>query len=164
MARNFDWSLKPLTVCLAFFGIPLNFNKKGMSPKIVAIFVSIFGCCIIGANFFFNGQRGLEIEQLEFMKEVQNFESPYTYFKFNPYGLIKLIKYISEMIFFCYVPFIHFVFIATVLFDPNWKKLIGLLEKIQRKVELDDEFYRKCRRHCFAALITLLLVSKYNFP
>ena len=148
-----------MTICLKFLGIPLSFIKKGDSSKIVVI-MSLFGCCIIGANFVLNGQRGLEIDQLEFMKEVQNFDSPYTYFKKNPYGLIKLIKYISEMIFFCYVPFIHVVFMLTILLDPNWRKLIGLLDKIQRKMKLDDEFYRKVRWHCQAALISLFLVSK----
>ena len=157
--NNFDWSLQPLTLCLKFLGIPLNFTKKGTSPNIVAILVSIFGFCIIGANFF-NGQRGIEIDQLEFMKKVHEFDSPFLYFKKNMYGLIKLVKLISEMIFFCYIPFIHFVFILTVLFDPNWKKLIGLLKKIQRKMKLDAEFHRKCRRHCFAALIFLSVVSK----
>ena len=157
--NNFDFSLKPLTICLKFLGIPLNFTKKGTSAKIIAILVSLFGCCIIGANFDLNSQRGIEIDQLDFMKKVQEFDSPYLYFEKNSFGLIKLIKTISEMIFFCYVPFIHAVFIVTILFDPNWKKLIGLLEKIQREIKLDKEFHRKCQRHCFAALISLSIVS-----
>ena len=160
--KSFDWSLKPLTIFLKFLGIPLNFTKEGASHKIVAIFVSFFGLCIIGSNFAFNSQRGIEIDQLDFMKEVQNFESPFLYFKKNPHGLIKLVKLISEMIFFCYVPFIHAVFILVVLLDPNWKKLIGLLEKVQKKMKLDEEFHRKCRRHCFAAFISLFVVSKRN--
>ena len=137
----------------------MNFTKKGTWHNIVAILVSNFGCFIIGANFALNGQRGIEIDQLDFMKEVEEFDSPYTYFKFNSYGLIKLVKLISEMIFFCYVPIIHVVFIATILFDPNWKKLFFLLEKIQREMTLRDEFHRKCRRHCFLALISLCVVS-----
>ena len=157
--NNFNWSLKPLTIFLRILGIPLNFTKKGTSPKIVEIFASIFGCFIIGANFALNSKRGIEIDQLEFMKEVYNFDSPFLYFKKNPHGLIKLVKLISEMIFFCYVPFIHFFFIATVLLDPNWKKLAGLLEKIQRKMKLDEIFHQKCRRHCFLALISLAIVS-----
>ena len=158
--NNFDWSVKPLTIFLKFLGIPLNLTKKQSWPKIDAIFVSVFGCCIIGANFALNGQRGIEIDQLDFMKEVQNFESPFLYFKKNPHGLIKLVKLISEMIFFCYVPFIHVVFICTVLFDSNWKTLNVLLEKIQRKMKLDEEFHRKVRWHCFGALIFLFLVRK----
>ena len=157
--NDFDWSLKPLMTSLNFLGIPMNFTKNGDSPKIITLFVAIFGCCIVGANFFLNGQRGIEIDQLDFMKEVYNFESPFLYFEKNPHGLIKLVKLISEMIFFCYVPFIHAIFMLTVLFDANFKKLIGLLEKIQRKMKLDEEFHRKCRRHCFAALISLSIVS-----
>ena len=124
------------------------------------MFVSIFGCCIVGANFILNGQRGIEMDQLDFMKEVYNFDSPFLYFQKNPHGLIRLVKIISEMILFCYVPFIHVIFIGTVLFDPKRKKLIDLLEKIQRKVKLDEEFHRNCRRHCIAALMSLLIVNK----
>ena len=160
---RFSLSLKPLTICLNFFGIPFNFARNGASSKMVAILVSILGCCIIGANYVLNGQRGLEIDQLEFMKEVKEFDSPFLYFKEHMYGLIKLVKLISEMIFFCYVPFIHVTFMLTVLFDPNWKKLISLLEKIQREIKLDEEFHKKVRRHCFIALISLFLVSKKKF-
>ena len=93
------------------------------------------------------------------MEEVQNYESPYTYFKFHTYGLIKLVRVISEMILFCYVPFIHVIFIFSVLFDPNWKKLIGILEKIQTEMKLDEEFHRACRRQCFMAHFLLIVVS-----
>ena len=155
--NSFHWSLRPLEFFLKCVGIPLSLSKKGIWPKMM---IATFGLCIIGANFAFNGQRGIEIDQLDFMKEVQNFDSPFLYFKKNSFGLIKLVKLVSEMIFFCYVPFIHVVFMLTVLFDPNWKKLIILLEKIQRKMKLDEEFHRKCRRLCFAALISLFIVSK----
>ena len=150
-----------MTFCLKLVGIPLDFSiqSKNQSPRLMKWLVPLFGLTIVVANFVFNGSRGIEIDQLKFMNNVQDFESPFTYFKFNPFGIVKLVKLMSEMIFFCYVPFIHVAFMATVLFDPNWKKLVVLLEKIQREMKLDEEFHRKCRLHCLIALLSLLAVS-----
>ena len=155
--KQFQWSLKPLTVCMKFVGIPLSFSrspKSKSSAKCIVIFLAI-----VTANLTINGPRGVEIVQLDFMNNVQNFDSPFLYFKENPQGLIKLVKVISEMIFFCYVPIIHVAFLVTVLFDPNWKKLIGLLEKIQTEMKLDEKFHQKCRRQCYLALFQLLMAS-----
>ena len=158
MNNQFQSSLKPLTLCLGLVGIPFNFRSNRSALK------CILGLIIIGANFGLNGPRGIDISQLKFMEDINLFESPFTYLQFNPFSIVKLVKIISEMIFFCYVPFIHFVFIATVLMDPNWKKLIGLLEKIQLEMKLSDSFHLKCRLHCLIALFSLLAVSRlYNW-
>ena len=159
MNRNeFQWSLKPLSTCLKFVGVPLNFSSTKInagSVKFVVIFV-----VIVMANLSINGPRGVEVIQLDFMKQVRNFDSPHLYFKANPFGLIKLVRVISGMIFFCYVPVIHFAFMTTVLCHPSWKKLIVLLEKIQMEMKLDEKFHKKCRRQCYLALVYLLVVSR----
>ena len=157
--KQFQWSLNPLVISMNGVGFFLNFSEKPLSRKTRAM-IFLLGCCIILANFIINGPRGIEISNLEWMEDVKNYESPFAYFKKNPFGIVRLVRNISDMIFFCYVPFIHVVFILTVLFDCNWKKLIFFLEKIQRKMKLDEEFHRRVRRHCFAALISLFFVSK----
>ena len=153
--NHFGWSLKPLVVCLKFVGIPTNFsNANKSSTKFVLIFL-----VIVIANVVINCPRGVDARQLDFMKEVLNFDSPFLYFRANPQGLILLVTAIAEIIFFCYVPVIHVAFLLTVLFDPNWKKIVGLLEKIQLEMKLSEEFHKKCRLQCNFALVQLFLVK-----
>ena len=157
MKKTFDFSLNPLKTCLQFAGIPLNWSAKKKTNTVVKTLVLLVA--IITANLFTNGPRGIEISRFEFMEQREKYDSSFIYLKINPYGIIKLVTIISDMAFFCYVPFIHVTFVATVLFDPNWKKLIGLLDKIQRELKLDEKFHRKCRRICFVALFQLAIVS-----
>ena len=159
--EDFGWSLNPLTTFLQLFlGIPLScstIKKKKSKIKILALFAAI-----VVTNLFINGPRGIEISRFQFMSKIYSndkYESSYRYLKENPFGIVKLVKIIADMAFFCYVPFIHITFVATILFDPNWKKLIEILDKIQRKMKLDKEFHRKCRRMCFMALVQLSIVN-----
>ena len=163
MEKDFNSNLNPLSTCLELVGIPLNsFTKKNREKcagKVVFLLVAI-----VSANLFINGPRGLEIDRLKFLEKIYADDapfndSPYLYLKLNPFAIVKLVKIIAEMIFFCYVPFIHFTFVAMIFFDPNWKKLIGLLDKIQREMKLNDEFHCKCSRICLAALFQLVIVS-----
>ena len=93
------------------------------------------------------------------MEARHYYDSPFQYLKQNPFAIVKLFAIIADMAFFCYVPFIHVTFIVMVLFDPNWKKLVTILSKIQREMKLDNEFHRKCRKICFLALFQLFVVS-----
>ena len=158
--QRFNQSFKPILVCLKFVGIPLNFyNKQQKSRKVFIAVPIILGCCLVLSNLFLNGPRGIELQRLDWMKDIRNFESPREYFKTNPFGIIKLVKIISDMIFFCYVPFIYLVFIGTIVFDPNWSKMILILQKIHREMKLSLEYYYKCRRLCYITLFLFLAVS-----
>ena len=156
--KQFDWSFKPLTLFLKFLGIPLNFSSN--SNRKTTICVSLLGCFIILANLVLNGPRGLEIKRFQWMQEISKFESPFLYFKAHPYGVIKLVKIMSDMIFFSYVPTIHIIFsMSAVLWSRNWTELILMLSTIQQKLKLSKEFYRKCHRQCIFAMFLLTLVQ-----
>ena len=158
--KDFNSSLKPLSMILQFAGIPLSWsNKKIKKNPIVKIFTTAVLVAIVSANLFFNGSRGIEIRRLIFLENREYYNSSYTYLKKNQFAIVKLVGIISDMAFFCYVPFIHVTFVAMIIFDPNWKKLICLLDKIQREMKLDEEFHRKCRRICFVALFQFSIVS-----
>ena len=161
--KDFNWSLKPLSTFLQFVGIPLNWStKKKKKNFIVKIFTIAVLVAIVSANLFVNGPRGIEISRFKFMEERDRYDSSFTYLREKQFAIVKLMTIISDMAFFCYVPFIHVTFVAMIHFDPNWKKLIGLLNKIQKEMKLDDQFHRKCRRICFAALFQLAIVSLIN--
>ena len=154
---NFLWSLEPLTKSLHCLGIPLTF-RNGPPHKVFIVLVSLLGCGIILANLVINGPRCFESGSFKWMDDIQNFDSPFTYFERNPFGIVKLLKIISDMVFFLYVPFMHTAFVATLLFDQNWKKLLVILEKIRHEMKLNDEFYKKCRRQCYWGIFILILV------
>ena len=162
---DFNWSLKPLKTFLQCVGIHLNWKKKKPPIKVLIIFLAI-----VLANLISNGSRGIENSRFKFMSGIYSaqyifrdtedkYGSPFYYLKINRFAIVKLVGIIAGMAFFCYVPFIHVAFVVTILFDPNWKKLIRLLDNIQRKMKLDEEFHRKCRRICFVALFQLGIVS-----
>ena len=156
--KQFQWSLNPLVLSMNGVGFFLNFSEKPLSRNTRAM-IFLLGCCIILANFIINGPRGIEISNLEWMEDVKNYESPFAYFKKNPFGIVRLVRNISDMIFFCYVPIIHFAFMATTLLDPNWKQLMLFIQVIQQKMKLSEEFYQKCRRQCYVGLFLLLVAS-----
>ena len=157
--KKFQWSLKPLIIFLKCVGISLNISDENLHGKVfVPIIVSLLGFCIILANLYLNGPRGIEYGSLEWMKDIQNYESVFIYFYFNSFAIVKLVKIISNIIFFCYVPLIHFTFILSVLWQSNWSELKSLLRKIQNKMKLNEEFHRKLRWQCFTALLLLFLV------
>ena len=154
MKKDFDWSLSPLSICLQFSGIPLNWStKKNRWPKKLFPFCLILA--IIVTNVIINGPRGIEISRFKFMEVVYDdkFESPFVYLKENPFAIVKLVTIIADMAFFCYVPFIHVTFVAMVLFDPSWKRMIETLDKIQRVVSLNEEFYKKMPENVFLGAI-----------
>ena len=161
---NFDWSLYPLSVCLLFVGFPLKWSAK-KQKKLTGISLVLL-VAIVSANLLINGPRGIEMGRFKFMEKIhengirQFKDSPFLFLKYNPFAIVKLVGIIADMAFFCYVPFVHVTFFAMILLNPNWKKLIGLLEKIQRDMKLDEEFHRKCRRMCVVALFHLATVSE----
>ena len=155
--NKFQWSLKPLTSCLQFFGIPLNVS--GRPRRTFRIFVTLLGFCIILINLIINGPRGFEPGSLKWMESIQDFDSPYTYFKANSFGLIRLVKIVSQAFLFCYVPFLHLVFVCMILFGSNWAELIVILQKIQQTMKLNEEFHRKLFKKCIATLCLLAVVG-----
>ena len=151
-------------MCLQFVGIPLDWSTKKKKKKRLLIALIIL-VVIVSINLFINGPRGIEIDRFKFMEKIYDEntdefkDSGFLYLKFNRFGIVKLVTIIAEIFFFCYVPFVHVTFVAMVLFDPNCKKLIGLLDKIQREMKLDEEFFRKCRKMCFFAVLQICIVS-----
>ena len=157
---GFQSSFSPLTVSLRIFGIPFSIpNSTNKSSHKIIILVALLGCCIIVGNGVFNGPRGIDVGRLNWMKMIQKYESPYAYFKDYPFGLIALVKVISDMVFFLYVPIIHLTFIIMVLWSTRWKGMALLFEEILEKFELNEGFYRKCRKLCFSALFLLTMVE-----
>ena len=157
--NQFQWSLQPLIICANVLGIPINVSR---SNKRIVLLVTLVGCGIIASNLVLNGPRGIDVSRLDWMQDVAKFNNPWAYFKVNPFGIIKLVKIISEMIFFCYVPVLHLTLTAMFLRSHQWKKFVVFLDTIQREMKLSQEFHRKCRMRCFLGVFYLILVRTFN--
>ena len=155
---NFDWSLKPLIVCMKFV---LGLNLGSQTSRFARFLVPLFGFFIILCNLVFNGPCSVTrafMKKMTFMS-ADYYNSSYTLVKSEPYAMLELVSNSCTLLFFMSTPLIHFGFMAKVLLTQNWTKLWSLLLEIQRKMKLDPKFHRQCRRHCYGALALLVFVT-----
>ena len=80
----------------------------------------------------------------------------------DPYALMDFVESVCMAGFFLATPLIHLTLMVNVLLTKNWTKLWLNLEKIQQNMKLNEEFYCKCRLHCFIILGLLILVNCYQ--
>ena len=159
--NNFSWSLKPLVVFMKFvLGLNLNCNHRNSFH--VRFLVPGLGFFIILCNFFVNGPCNFNTNIID-PYEAKKYDSAFTYVAEEPNSLVKLVGYTVNLMFLLAAPIIHITFMANVLFTQNWTDLWAILDKIQRKMKLNEEFHQKCRRHCFVGLFLLLLVNIIYF-
>ena len=163
---TFQWSLKPLFVLANLIGLPLNGftrNKRRRRFSIIFKLIIPISCCfVLMGNLVINGpQKLFSFDALkEKLRGRGHFESPFGYFKANPQGLIILVKDVMLKWFFAAVPLVHLVFFVTVLFTRKWKDVWTALDDIQKKMNLNEEFHRKCRKHCLLVILVLILVGQ----
>ena len=160
---KFQWSLKPLLFVSKCVGLPLRWpsfsrNRPSFVAAIHLLLILIVCLIVLGANAFINRKRLIDFTDLkERLENISAFESPFVYFKANPHGLIVLINEMLDKFFFAAVPFIHLIFLITIAMTRNWTGLLNILEKMK----LDAQLHRKCRKHCIAATLVLLMVRQF---
>ena len=164
-SSTFNWSLKPLLFVTNLVGLPLVGSAKKigrLSNFVRLLVVSCLGCFILLTNIFINGRHRFIIfeKTTEIFAKKEKYESGFGFFKDNPHGLIVVVRETLVKWFFISVPLIHIAFLGMLLFTKNWVELWSILIKIQRKMNLGDRFHCKCRKHCVAVIILLLMVSK----
>ena len=159
MKRSFAWSFKPLTILTRFIvGISLDF-KQSKRLKGMGFIVLLFGVFILTFNILVNAQRGIELKKFSKMKtNVQNFESPFLFFKEHPDALLQFVVDCTTIMFWVAIPLIQLVFFFTILFTRKWKILTLVLKKIKTRMELSVKIFRSCRKSCMAAIFLLALV------
>ena len=158
----FDWSLKPLIFCTQIFvGYPLNFTNIKNSKTIFSnVIIYLLGSVICLSNLLINGTRGINVNNFDWMSErLDYYSSPYLFFREFPDAMLQFVVDATTIIFFVTVPLIHLIFIITVICSQKWADLLSVLQEIQNKMKLDEEFHRKIRRYCIFALLLLFFVS-----
>ena len=163
MKRNtFEWSLKPLIVCMrVVLGCTLNFRKPANIADRFAF--PILGLFYVIANLVINGPCGLfsENKKLHFLQNLYN-DSPLGP-NVTSYDFFCIVNDIKKFTLFLSTPLIHLIFMVKIQLMKNGRDLRKILQKIQRQMKLDDVFHCKLRRHCLVALGLLILVNRILF-
>ena len=166
--KTFQWSLKPLIIVTRLVGIPLEGPVTGSKChrffSIRLLSLVILSCFVLGLNLVINGHARL-YDFSFIQKKIGDpgaFDSPFTYFKANPQGLIVLVKELIMKWLFACVPLVHLGFLVTLVFTREWNRLWGILQKIVNNMKLDEAFWKKCRNHGLVAALFLLMASNYS--
>lgn len=156
MGDSFQWSFKPLILCMKFVGIRLDSTKSSKSV-LVKIWTPFLGLIIVFLNVSVN--HAIFVGKFNFMSFAADSESSAEFFRKYPNGLIELVKGVAVISLFTLTPLVHLIFISNELMARQWDIMWDVLQKIQAK--LHTGFHRKCRKHCFVVLCLLVLVSRY---
>lgn len=162
---GWDWSLKPLSICMQLVGINL-IGPSSYSAKNVAmvnfLILTLLGVAIFLLNLVTNGPRLLYLFRFDFIESTKGCEiSPWACTSLSPELLIKLVYHVARILLVSFMPIIHIVF-ALSTFSPNWRNLWATLNEIQLKINLNAEFHKTCRKKCLLAMLFLLLVLMFN--
>ena len=157
---DFEWSLKPLFLCMKFvLGLNLNVTSRISVP--FRLFFPIFGFFIIILSLTVNGPCGFYSykrfnSENEYRKYGTSLENQHIKWEEK----LTLIQDLMRLPLFVSTLLIHLIFMANVILTKNWRNLCILLRKIQVKMKLDVKFHDKCRRYCVVGLLYLVLVNK----
>ena len=158
---KFEWSLRPLTVCMTIvLGLNLDIDKK---PSIAIRFlVPVLGVFVILCSLAINGPCAFQLNQKSqsFGSDLgEDYESAFQVVNIDTNSLLRIVSYVCRFGFFLAAPLVHLTFMANVLLTRNWRDLIETLRQIQKEAKLSKEFHLKCRRQCFVFIFLLFLVS-----
>ena len=156
--NSFGWSLKPLEWIMRLtVGASIYFPNIKRSPISLSL-VFLIGCFILLSNLLINGPRGINIQNFDWMKRIQNFENHFLYFKEYPDDILQFVMDVISICFFIVLPSIQIIFLLTRNYWSSFTRLITLLIKIKNEMKLSSQFYEKCRKRSIIALLTLILV------
>ena len=151
--RTFDGSLKPLLICLNLLGIRIPRD----SSITIAVITRFFGLLIFLSNLLINSLIFRGYLYSVFQSYIPEFHGDvYKFAKSNGYSLLCTLM-LTLIIFFS-APLIHFYLIITAFFTRCWGNLWMHLQRVEREMNLSDEFHRRCRIRCYLAF-TLFLVT-----
>ena len=158
--NRFEWSLKPLIVCMRIaLGCNLNVKTKRTSIA-VRIAVPALGFIYIIANMVVNGPCGLFSQNALYeMEKDTNNEKFVQVTPMDRENIAYITGDIIKFTLFLSSPVIHFIFMTNVLLTKKWSDLWKMLRNIQRQMKLDDVFHCKLRNHCLVAIGLLILVN-----
>ena len=153
--KKFDWSLKPLIICMRFAsGCNLNISSK-FTSKAIRFAVPVMGLFYVMAHLVVNGPCAL-------FSHKARYDEMKSLFKIN---LMKKeeVSYLAgdviKISLFFSTTLIHLIFMANVLLTKKWRNVWNILQKIHQEMKLDNVFHGKLRRHCLVVLSLFILVN-----
>ncbi len=150
--KDFEWSLKPITIWMTILGQEMVFDsgkgkQKSFSFRSVAIWS--LGFIILSVNVVINS-----ISIVTVLKKylVTNKDGV-------PGFLSLFISHISHDLLVVCIP-LTFTFIR--LFTYRWKDVLSFIKVIQCDMNLSEEFHRRLRKDVFIAIFLFLFVSNFT--
>ena len=154
--NSFEWSLKPLQwVTRIAVGVPMIDYAKKRSLSAI-LFTFFLGLCIFLCNILINGPRAINVSNFDWMKKNQEFDSPFSYFNYQPDAVVQLVADDTTICFFIAMPLIQTLFLVMTFCSNGF---ISTLLLIQEKMKLSCQFYQKCRKRCITTIFILILVK-----
>lgn len=157
---QWDWSLKPLNICMKFAGINLisPLSRKTSATASFLIPTLLSGMIFL-SNAIINSPRLLYLARLDFMRNNRDCEvSPWLCTRSHPEYLLMFTYQIAGVVLNLILPLIHIVFFVVTLILSNWRDLWFSMKKLQREIKLNETFHKTCRKKCLFATLLLLLV------
>ena len=168
-STSFEWSLKPVLICTKFLGIRFPANSNGFI-YLASIIARSLACLVFIFNLLVNGQMVVYyFKNFSFFDEsavnvTELLEEMETKSERNLIRNQAFVTCFTIFICFSYVPLIHLYFMSTSIFYPRlWGDLWARLQSIQRELDLDGIFHRRCRKTCCAVSLLFLLVTIIYF-
>lgn len=152
-ALNFSWSLKPIIFLLNAIGIQLD--TSGQMKKNTQLVLIIMSIVILLGNVITN-VMGTFFKLVQIYKDIEIRSNEFKKWKDEILGSIgPIVQYFSNLFL---ASGCHLVIFFNYTFTEKWKTIWVKFEEIQRKMDLEEAFYRKVRKNCYLGLSLLLLV------
>lgn len=141
---NFQWSMKPITVLMTFFGHNMVTNSKNKkNSKLRSITIFIIGMAILLVNIFINAVSFTKIFNVYQYKTVPIYMSYLMGHLFDDLMIIGIPLSVMEI----------------QVLTHRWTNMLIALETIQSEMNISAEIHRKIRQGTFFSLFVFVTVS-----
>lgn len=143
--RNFGWSLKPITVLMAFFGQEIVIDRSKEKRNSYSLLILGIGVAILLINIVINTMSFMSVCIVLYRNKISTTD----YVNF-------IVGHVFHDLVVIGVPL---SFTTMRIFSRRWKELLSTLEHIQSDMNLSKQLYRKIRYCVFISIVFLVFVS-----
>ena len=144
-------------VCFKFFR-RLFFRVTPQNVFSVPFLLPALGLLLIICHLAVNSPCGLYSNKIVYADESTRLEEKKLKKETDKRDIFELIDDFCRFSLFLSTPIIVLTFIANMVLTKNWRNLVRLFEKIQRRMELERSFRRKFVHHFLVIMFFLILV------
>lgn len=158
--NNFAWSLKPLTWLMVLFGIRLDCLTH--IRQFSKFTIQFFGLLLMLINLIDTVMQlsfYADFFQKKITDEVRMFKRLFRTSAGDSFARKVTVEMFTKIVHRLVVFALPAMFINHLYRTGKWRKLWLTLYKTMDELDLSSGFYRKCRNHCYFAIVLLLMVN-----